>query len=100
MTSPRSLSFLQSQVWSEKLGLGIRAVGGAHAAVAHTSPVGLDAVLDAERLIDRQLVLVVPKPNSRPMNQLRQLPRRNLIPTPKRGVRPVMRQQNQSAFVS
>src|ERR1035437_10009924 len=71
-----------------------------HAAVAHTSPVGLDAVLDAELLIDRQLVLVVPKPNSRPMNQLRQLPRRNLIPTPKRGVRPVMRQQNQSAFVS
>ena len=42
-----------------------------HAAVAHTSPVGLDAVLDAELLIDRQLVLVAPKPNNRPVNQLR-----------------------------
>src|ERR1022692_2356550 len=45
-------------------------------------------------------VLVAPKPNNRPVNQLRQLLRRNLIPTLKRGVRPVMRQQNQSAFVS
>src|ERR1019366_9432219 len=71
-----------------------------HAAVTHTSPVRLDALLDAELLIDRQLVLVAPKPDHRPVNQLRQLLRRNLIPTPKRGVRPVMRQQNQSAFVS
>src|SRR5450755_3117068 len=77
-----------------------RAAFDGHAAMAHTSPVRLDAVLDAELLIDRQLVLVAPKPNNRPVNQLRQLPRRNLIPTPKRGVRPVMRQQNQSAFVS
>src|ERR1017187_288891 len=71
-----------------------------HAAVAHTSPVGLDAVLDAELLIDREPVLVAPKPNNRPVNQLRQLLRWNLIPTLKSGVRPVMRQQNQSAFVS
>src|SRR6202521_4562127 len=71
-----------------------------HAAVADTSPVRLDALLDAELLINRKPVLVAPKPNNRPMNQLRQLRRRNLIPTLKGGVRPVMRQQNQSAFVA
>src|ERR1035438_4230310 len=71
-----------------------------HAPMARTSPVRLDALLDAELIINRQPVLVAPKPNNRPVNQLRQLFRRNLIPTLKRGVRSVMRQQNQSAFVS
>jgi len=71
-----------------------------HAAVAHTSTICLNALLDAELLIDCEPVLVAPKPNNRPVNHLRQLLRWNLIPTLKSGVRPVMREQNQSAFVS
>src|SRR5216684_4408981 len=67
-----------------------RAALDGHTAVSYTSPVGLDAVLDAELLIDGEPVLVAPKPNNRPMNQLRKLLRRNLIPILKPGVRPVM----------
>src|ERR1700719_3590029 len=61
-----------------------------HAAVANASPICLNAVLDADLLIDRQPVLVAPEPNHRPVNQLRQLLRWNLIPILKRRVRPVM----------
>src|ERR1039458_2046809 len=69
-----------------------RAAPDGHTAVAYTSPVRFDALLDAELLINRQPVLVAPKPDDWPVNQLRQLLRRNLIPTLKRGVRPVVRQ--------
>src|SRR5258708_38368139 len=77
-----------------------RAALDGHAAMADASPIRLDALLDAEFLIDREPVLVAPEPNNRPVNQLRQLLRWNLIPILKRRVRPVMRQQNQSAFIS
>src|ERR1019366_8059876 len=77
-----------------------RAALDGHTAMADASPVRLDALLDAELLINREPVLVAPKPNNRPVNQRRQLLRRQLIPISKRGVRSVMRQQNQSACVS
>src|ERR1035438_1864619 len=73
-----------------------RAAPDGHTAVAYASPIRFDALLDAEPLINRQPVLVAPKPDDRPVYQLCELLRRNLIPTLKRGVRPVMRQQNQS----
>src|SRR5487761_176399 len=76
-----------------------RAALDRHTAMADASSVRINALFDAELLIDRQPMLVAPKPNYRPVNQLRQLLCRNLIPTLKRGVRPVVRQQNQSAFV-
>src|SRR5580704_1688366 len=61
-----------------------------HAAVANASPIGLNALHDAELLVDREPVLVAPKPNHRPMNQLRKLLCWNLVPILKRRVRPVM----------
>src|ERR1022692_395301 len=70
-----------------------------HPSVPNTSPVGLDTPLDAELLINRQPVLVAPKPNKRPMKERGQLPGRNLIPTFKSGMWAMMRQQNQSPFV-
>src|SRR6202521_51844 len=60
-----------------------------HAAVGNASPISLDALLDAELLINRRPVLVDPNTNHRPMNQLRKLRRWSLIPILKRRVRPV-----------
>src|ERR1700688_1698487 len=70
-----------------------------HSAVANASPVGVDAILHAELVIDRELMLVSPIPQNWAMDQFRQLPRRNLIPIAKVGMRAMMRQQNQSALV-
>src|ERR1700688_681193 len=71
-----------------------------HSPMANASPVGVDAILNAELVINRQLMLVAPIPQNWPMNQFRQLPGRNLIPIAKTGMRAVMRQQNQSALVA
>src|ERR1700676_5037360 len=51
-----------------------------HAAMANASTVGVDTILNAKLVIDRELMLVSPIPQNWAMNQFRQLPRRNLIP--------------------
>src|SRR5260370_30726 len=61
-----------------------------HAAVANASPICLNALHDAELLVDREPVLVAPQPNHPPPNHLPHLLSWNLIPILKRRVRPVM----------
>ena len=80
-------------VWS------VAALDG-HSAVADAASVGLDALVDAELVVDGELVLVAPEPKNGAMNNFRQLPRGNLIPGFKARVRSVMREQNQSALVA
>jgi hypothetical protein len=48
--------------------VGSRAAPDGHAAVAKTSPVSLDALLDFEPVVNRQSMLVAPEPDHRPVN--------------------------------